>query len=89
MGGRPCVNKNAGGVGVTVGEVCVAVAVGVAVDVGVAVGGTEVEVAVGSAATVKVADGKTTALVTVGGVVVGCTGPHDASKIVSATPTIQ
>ena len=71
-------------------KVCVAVAVGVAVDVGVAVGGTGVEVAIGLGVSVKVADGRTTAvLVTVGGVVVGCTGPHDASRIANPTPNIQ
>ncbi len=90
IGGRFWVENGPAGVGVKVGfGVAVAAVVAVAVAVGgiVAVGGTGVTVAVGGTVAVKVADGKT-ALVTVGGVRVGLTGPHDASRIASATPII-
>ncbi len=88
IGGRSCVENGPAGVGVKVGfGVAVAAAVGVAVAVGgvVAVGGTGVKVDVGRAVAVDVADGKTL-LTTVGGVIVGFTGPHDASRTASATP---
>ena len=72
-------------------DVLVAVAVGVAVEVAVAVavavGGTGVDVAVGLGGTVMVAEGATTTLVTVGGVAVGCTGPQDANRNETTTPT--
>ena len=86
IGGKSWVSKNAGGVGVIVGN-DVAVAVGVAVEVAVAVGGTGVDVAVGNAVAVNVADGAITVFVTVGsGVVVGCVVAQDARSIAVANP---